>query len=31
VQAVPAAPRKPAAPVARPALAQASDDDWSTF
>jgi len=29
VQAVPVAPRKPA--VARPALAQASDDDWSTF
>ncbi|MBC9903335.1 MULTISPECIES: methyl-accepting chemotaxis protein [Achromobacter] len=31
VQAVPAAPRKTAAPAARPALAQASDDDWSTF
>ncbi|MGS1108485.1 methyl-accepting chemotaxis protein [Achromobacter anxifer] len=31
VQAVPVAPRKPAAAVARPALAQASDDDWSTF
>ncbi|MGB3431167.1 methyl-accepting chemotaxis protein [Achromobacter sp.] len=31
VQAVPAASRKPAAPVTRPALAQASDDDWSTF
>ncbi len=31
VQAVPAPVRKAAAPVARPALAQASDDDWSTF
>ncbi|CAB5512182.1 methyl-accepting chemotaxis protein [Achromobacter anxifer] len=30
VQAVPAPARK-AAPVARPALAQAADDDWSTF
>ncbi len=31
VQAVPVAPRKPAAAAVRPALAQASDDDWSTF
>ncbi|WP_088141361.1 methyl-accepting chemotaxis protein [Achromobacter xylosoxidans] len=32
VQAVPVASRKqPAVPAARPALAQASDDDWSTF
>ncbi|MBO1012371.1 MCP four helix bundle domain-containing protein [Achromobacter sp. SD115] len=31
VQAVPAAPRKAAASAARPALAQGSDDDWSTF
>ena len=31
VQAVPAAPRKAAVSAARPALAQGSDDDWSTF
>ncbi|ADP17457.1 HAMP domain protein 15 [Achromobacter xylosoxidans A8] len=31
VQAVPATPRKAAAPAARPSLAQGSDDDWSTF
>jgi len=31
VQAVPVATRKPAVSAARPALANASDDDWSTF
>lgn len=31
VQAVPATARKPVSSAARPALAQPSDDDWSTF